>query len=133
MKLVRESLLEFHQTGDPLGSLDLGFKFHTVEELADFIMSVLPEIFNGKIPDDILINSEGMPNKFIKIKGIYYDKIINFLNSINLKLVSDDNGKIDYNIGYLNISKDINGNYWKNWYNIIIGILLNMGFKEELK
>jgi len=128
MKLVRESLLEFHQTGDPLNSLDLGFKFYTVEELSNFIISVLPEIFGGEIPKDILIHDKGMPHKFIKIKGIYYDKIIDFLNSINLKLV----GVEEYKIGHLSLGQDINGNYWQNWYNIIVAILLKE-FKPEIK
>ena len=36
MKLVRESLNEFHQTGDPLGSLNVGVKSEAIEVINFF-------------------------------------------------------------------------------------------------
>jgi len=36
VKIVRESLLEFHQTGDPLGSLNVGTKSEAIEVINFF-------------------------------------------------------------------------------------------------
>ena len=55
MKLVKESLNEFHQTGDPLGALDIGLKsLKTLEVNKIYIKDKTPEeiqqlIYNGDI------------------------------------------------------------------------------------
>jgi len=78
IKIVRESLLEFHQTGDPLNSLNIGISnitnFKDINEFIDYIIIMLPTILNcDKIPYDIIIF------RGVLIKDSYFKKIVKFL------------------------------------------------------
>lgn len=52
-----------------------------MDEFADYIIKVLPLIFNGKIPDDILSKHE-----WGVIPESYYEKIIDFINKIGYEI-----------------------------------------------
>ena len=108
IKIVRESLLEFHQTGDPLNSLNIGIsnitEFKNVIEFINYIISMIPSILGtDKIPDDI-----------IKEKGLlmgdeYFKKICRFLNGKTFKIeerefqIDEDGHTISSNLSSLNI------------------------------
>ena len=100
MKLVKESLNEFHQTGEPLGVLDIGLKsktlevnkiydteLYTPEEIQELIYNdeVMIEFFNPTVylttyltndlvrllPQTIYAWYKGK-YEYIKYDGIYY-------------------------------------------------------------
>jgi len=119
MKLVRESLNEFHQTGDPLGSLKIGgleqFKdkvFTDANEWADFIIEIMPLILGtSEIPDDILFAKRGY-----YINDNYWQKIADFLN-------------------YYDILLHINGSihkYYEDRYLILRNKFVKLGYKPKI-
>jgi len=102
MKIVRESLNEFHQTGDPLGSLKIGaleemrgHVFPSYDKLVNYILSILPLILGTtKIPDDILHSNNEKYTHDRYINEQYWSKISDFLIDYGIT-VNDENPWID--------------------------------------
>ena len=80
-KFIKESI-SFERGGDPKGILGIGIHspriFTSREELADYLIIALPDIFGGEIPKDILYKPGGGI-----IPWYYYNKINNFLIKCN--------------------------------------------------
>lgn len=95
-KFLQESI-NFERGLEPKTAAGIGLlaprKFKTIEEFTDYIITALPVIFNGKIPEDILSKEEpGMlPEK-------YYGKIAWWLSENGFEMPNGNNeweGPID--------------------------------------
>lgn len=90
-KFIRESI-NFERGLEPKTATGIGIlsprKFKTIEEFTDYVITALPIIFNGKIPEDILSKKESgmLPEK-------YYGAIANFLTEIGHEM---PNGNSDW-------------------------------------
>jgi hypothetical protein len=117
--LVKESI-SFERGGDPKSILGIGYDnprvFKSADEFIDFLIKVLPILFNGKIPDDI-ISRHGKGT----INWNYYEKILEFLRNTN-KTYIDYSGQIS--------------NEWRVsdylWQDKLKRKLLDMGLKESI-
>lgn len=113
MKLVKESINEFHKTGDIKSSLKMGeasienITFDTEGELEDFIIDIIPYILgtNG-IPEDII------NEKNTYIRDTYFRKIRTFLE--DRKISFKDYG--DYYIDPFSLHKKLNKLGFKTFY-----------------
>lgn len=129
MQIVRESLYNFHKTGDIKSSLGIGIlyrrDFESDEDIADWMISILPTILElNEIPEDILIRFRGLSGSPISnYQTRYYDEINpKYINRIHQKaketgiVKEDDEGRI------LAIP---------SWYIKTIEKLKDMGFVPE--
>jgi hypothetical protein len=100
MNLIPESLeesLNFERGQDPKKSIRIGLKyprrFETIDEFVDYIISAMPLIFNGEIPDDIL-NSE----EHLWLPIAYFQKIATWLKKEKFEM-PNGNTNWDYTFG----------------------------------
>ena len=102
MKLVRETLLEFHQTGDPIGSLNIGVSAHLKELIyhGNIIESSLKEMFKS----DAFYNIAGNLTK----KEIYL--------SHEPTILSNDAKYIRYEFVYFGITYHLGWNKLTDYY-----------------
>ena len=89
--LVRESI-SFKRGQDPKEMLGIGlhlpYTFRKIEELLDFVIKALPDMFDGKIPDDILSKD---PKGILPIE--YFNKICFNLKKYNKTYIDDADGE----------------------------------------
>ena len=107
--IVRESI-NFERGLEPKTAAGIGLlaprKFQSIEEFTDYVITALPVIFNGKIPEDILSKEESgmLPEK-------YYGQIANFLTEIGHEM---PNGNSDWETHVDNCPE-----YFKFWPTVI--------------
>jgi hypothetical protein len=103
--IVRESI-NFERGLDPKKTVGIGLlaprKFKNIKEFTDYVITVLPLIFDGKIPEDILSKKEaGM------LPSSYYGEIAKFLTEIGHEM---PNGNSDWEGPVENSPKEFE--YW---------------------
>ena len=94
MKLVREYINEkFTEDSDPVKDMGIGVTgsqiFSDVDEFTNYLVdAVIPYIYGGKIPEDILKNVEN--GRIISIE--LYEKLVDFLEKHKYKM--KDNSEV---------------------------------------
>jgi hypothetical protein len=127
MKLVKEHIIfeKFTEDSDPIRDLGIGVcgahAFNDVDEFVDYVIEiVLPYLYDGSIPEDILYKSP---------KGIihqaYFDNLVIFFHEHEYVSV-DKKGNIynDFRISSGCAPKFI------NWVLILKEKLLKLGYKD---
>ena len=126
MKLVREHI-NFQRGLDPKAAMGSGVfyprTFTNISEFINYIIMVLPIIFDGKIPDDILSKPEtGI------LPSSYYRKIRIFMHNCGHQVMSN-NGSIDIFREFLDYDDSIGEFLY--WPELIKKELKKMGYVRD--